>query len=525
MSRPLPLFAVHAQPPVAWRRRSAWFAPVLLCAAAGGAQAQEAGGLRIVPGIDLTVTRTDNSNVAGRGQAEDTITVLRPGLSISKVGGPLRGNLDYSAALTRRELDAPGVAREQVFHNLNARATYDLLPQGLQINAYALASRQTISAYGLQTVDSTVFNANQAQTLRAGLAPSLRGVFGDVARYDLTLNADGYHARNAPSPNALQAGATLQVTSLGERRRVGWNVFATQQRSRYSGSVPTDNGRAYASVVLRPDIDLSMSLRAGAEAVKVGEGFDRRYENWGADLTWSPTPRTRAALSLDERYFGRSHVVQLDHRFANTTVRFSSTQNLANNAGGVGGVGRVGVSSTQTLLQAYMNLQQFVTAQPDPGQREVLVRAFLKSLGLDPNAVVGGGFLNAGTTLQRRDDVGWTYSGPRFNLTAQAFRTDSRRLDGGGNAIDNTRVLQKGALLTGAYKVTPTATLSASHTRVKTGPTVTLAGNDLQSSTVGVSERIGRYTTVGLNARHTVFETTVNPYRESALSVTLGIRF
>jgi uncharacterized protein (PEP-CTERM system associated) len=262
-------------------------------------------------------------------------------------------------------------------------------------------------------------------------------------------------------------------------------------------------------------------VRGGQESTDVIGTERARYSNWGAGAKWTPNERTVATIDTDERYFGRSRRITLEHRLPLSSFRFSST-NDASTSSNPNGVG-----APVTLYQLYDAL--LLSRYPDPFERDVAVRDLLRSLGQDGNTIVSGGFVSSAVTLQRREDLGWTYGGRRATFSVQAFRSQTTTLDStalqAGNPAGNPAVRQQGYTGSLSYRLTPTASTSLTGSRLMTPATGSSGSTDLKSLSLGWTDQLSRFVSTSLTARYSVFHSLISPYRETALTATLALRF
>ncbi len=508
-----PCLRPSACAPLALLARAAW----AVCAgwAALPAAAQNAGALRITPTLDSTLTAVHSTRL--NVPDNQTILQIRPGVQLQASGGRVRGRLDYGLSAFYRSPSVAGQGQIDNFQNrLNAVLDAEVVERWAFVDATATITQQALSAYGQQSVDGTQINSNRSEVSQVSIRPRAQGVVAGAVSYQVGLSADATHAAGAATPDSNNLG--LSVT-LGQARGggvLGWSALGTQQRVTF-GSRSTESGRLALSLLIRPDFGWSGSLRGGHETTSVTSVYRQSHDNWGGELRWTPSPRTTALVSADRRYFGRAYQVQLEHRFANSSLRFTSIQDANNTANGAG------VGQPITIYQALYN--QFASVQPDPTLRDLLVRSTLLSLRLDGNAVVPGGFVNGGSSLQRRDDLALTYTARRSAFTLQAFSSDTRRIDTLSAGVDATPVRQEGLNAVISYRLTPTSNVNLGASGLRTHSTATQPGNRLKSATLSWSDQITPFVNVGASARHSAFDAQVNPYRESALSATLNLRF
>jgi uncharacterized protein (PEP-CTERM system associated) len=484
------------------------------------ALAQSTGGLRISPVLDTTLSAVHRSSQTLA--ADDTVMQVRPGVQIAAgpPGGRLRGRLDYALdAIYRSRPDLIGQPQGQsdsLQNHLNATLYAELVERWAFVDASASISQQALSAYGQQSVDGTQRNSNRSELSQLALRPYVQGQLADWATYRVGLSADASHAQGSATPNAHSTGAIVTLASPSSGTWLGWSASGNQQRSTFGG-LSTDSSRLSLSLLVRPDPEWNGSLRGGQESTTIGSLYRQTYNNWGGDLRWTPSPRTTLLIGGDQRYFGGAHQVLLEHRFPSSSVRYTSNRDAYNAASGAG--------FGQALTVYQILYAQFASLQPDPMLREQLVRDTLLTLHLDGNAMVAGGFVNGGTTVQRRDDLSLSYVGRRSSFTLQAFGSVTSRIDSTAPGVDRTPVRQAGFSATVGYRLAPASTLNFSVSGLRTQGTATQAGNQLKSAALSWALQFSKSLGVSLSGRYSDFGGAINPYREAALGASLNLRY
>ncbi len=465
------------------------------------------------PTVDSSMTYVDTRRFGTGPSVSELITEVRPGIQFSSRSGRLQGVASYSLGLVHRSRNDPSFEAQ---HQLSAALTGALIENFAFVDVTASIGKQAISAFGQQSfAEQNASNSNQQEVGTLTISPSLRGNLAGVAVYDLRLTASGTNTRKSTVGDSTSTGGSLSVSSANRGALVGWGLNASTTTTDFRGTGKSTNDRAIASLELNPDVDLGLSLRAGRESTDIGVAQTQSYDTWGASARWSPSPRTLVNVSGDSRFFGRSHNISVSHRLPLSSLRFSSVRDvtLSSNPNSLG----------QPLTLYDLFFAQFASQEPNPVLRQQLVLNFIASLGLDPSASVGGGFINRGPTLQERNDIAWTYSAKRLTLSAQAYASRTRQLE--AVAAGDGDIEQRGYTGSASYRLTPTATASLIGSRLMTKPTSTQVGTDLKSLSLTLSDRIGPYATAAVNARYSVFNSVSAPYRETAVGASLGLRF
>ena len=514
--RSRPQSAAHPLHPSgrAWRASLCPWALVGLALACSGAAAQTAGrSTGLSASVDTQVSYNVDNRKGGLSGG-DFVTEIRPGLQISSRSGRVVGSLSYSLGLSHHTRDFDG---ERVQNQLNGSFSAEAVDKWLYVDGSATVSQQAVSAFGTQSVaGSTQDNANRVEVGTVTVSPYVRGVLGSAANYELRLSGSATNGRRSISADSSNTSAALSLSSVVSGTTLGWGLSATTQTTDYRAGSESTNDRVIASLSYIPDADVVLTARGGQESTNVASVQRTRYDNWGAGITWRPSPRTRALLSFDERYFGNSYRVLLEHRMASTSVDFSSSRDTSNST-------EPTVSGQRFSLYDVF-FSQFASLEPDAALRDVLVRDFLRAQGLDPNALVSGGFINTGITALERHQLTAAYAGRRLTGSVQAFSTRSEAL-GATSAIQQEPIEQWGYIGTASYRLSPTESLTLTGSRLLTRPTVTRPGNALNSLSLGYGNQFGRRTSLAMAARYSVFSSALDPYREAAITASLSQLF
>lgn len=465
--------------------------------------------------LDTSLTYLDTQRSDALVQGSDLITEVRPGFRYASRSGRVRGSVNYGLGLV---LHSQGSPSSEAQHQLSANLTGELIERRAFVDVTASIAKQSLSAYGQQSVDSNrANNANLAEVATLSISPYFSGAIGDIAVYNVRLNAAATNTRKSIAGDSTSTGGSVSLNSASRGALIGWGLTASTTTTDFRGGTKSTSERAIASINFTPDVDWAFTLRGGRESTDIGAMQQQTYDTWGASVRWQPSPRTTADINADHRFFGRSHAITLSHRFPLSSVRFSSARDvsLSSNPNGLW--------QPQTLYQLFYT--QFASLEPDPILRDQLVLTFLGGQGQDPNATVGGGFITPGASLQERQDFAWSYSAKRLTLALQAFANRSGQIGSTSVTPLGEDVRQRGYNSTASYRLTPTASFGINGSRLMTKATSVQPGTDLKSLSLTYTDQLGRRTTGALSARYSVFDSAFNPYRESAVTASLAMRF
>ena len=468
--------------------------------------------LAIVPTLDASVTAI---NGGSGGDGTDLVTQIRPGVNIASYSGRVRGTLNYSLDAVNHSRSSQAASLQ---NSLNATLNAEAVPNWAYIDATANISRRALSAYGTQLPDGSVqsnSNVNEVGTL--SLAPYVKGQLGSWAVYEARLLASATNTRHSTVGDSSAKGLNLSLNSASGQSLFGWGLQGSRLQSAFRAGRSTENDRVVASLRFQPDYDLNLTLRGGQEATDVASINKKTYNNWGLGATWTPSPRTAVNIDTDHRYFGQSFRVTADYRTALTSLRFSSTRDASTSSD------QNAVGLPQTWYQRFFVL--FASREPDPVLRDLLVLEFLRFNKIDPNALTTPGFVTSSVTLQRRDELTFSYAGKRTTVSLGVSRGETSLLDTISSTPGDGTVRQMAYTLTASHRLTPTAGLNVSGSRQITLGNGTRAGNSLKSLSVGLSDQLGLRLSGALSARYASFSSPTGPYRETSVSASVGLRF
>lgn len=458
--------------------------------------------------------------VTERATGNGTEALLRasPSVTMAHRGGRLQGSLIYSGALTTRH----GIDDRQENDYTNTLSAAYVLEaiEGIGfVDARAGITQRSISAVGAPT-GSLGTSANRAESRTVSLSPYLRGPLAGFAEYELRAGATATRSDRDTATDSDVGHASFTLRSPRRGAVFGWGLSGTRQRVKFLVSAaPTVSDRLSAELAFQPDVDLRLTATGGVERTDVVGAVRREYENYGAGLEWTPSPRTTVALQGEERYFGRARRATVAHRFARSTFRLTSSRDLS--------VGSDTLSrrATATLYEQYF--EQYAALIPDPVQRDLFVLALIAATGRDRNELISGGaFGGSGIAVENRHELLWTWAGPRLTLSTSAYSVQTERVDTGGvnPASRNDNIQSNGYAAGLGWRLTPRTSISASGSRTMSKDIVTLVRSDLKSVSLGITSRLGERATGALSTRYSVLNGPT-AYRETALTGSLSLRF
>ncbi len=472
--------------------------------------------LAVVPTFSAQTTLTDNRFLTANDRQSSIIGELSPGLHVAGRTGRIQGQLDYAL---NGFVYSHGSGPNNLQNALDGKLHAEAVDNWLFIDAAANISQQSISAFGTQSPDPALQNANQSEVATYSLSPSLRGSLAGIASYDLRAGYQALHSDGFDAANSRTRTAALNLHSEhSASARLGWGLALTHEGDAYERSRSTVSDRASATLNLSATPELVFSLSAGREATNLASVDKESSPTWGVGLDWRPSERTHVSLERDKRFFGESHAAILEYRTPRTAWRYADTQDVSTPSA-------TGTGSTQTAYD--LLFAQYASMYPDPALRAQMVTAALARNGIGRGSLVNGGFQSSAPSLQRRQEFSVALNGLRTTTLLTAYQTRTSNLDPlasvTGDLSTQGTVTQRGLGATLSHRLTPQASATASLMLLKSTASATSLATDQRSLTLGWSTQLSAHLSLSLSARHTAFSSTTSPYHESA--VIAGLNF
>jgi uncharacterized protein (PEP-CTERM system associated) len=472
-----------------------------------------AAGVTLEAEVGEVRGRLENNGGADSGRVSPTLTVANR-------GGRLQGTLIYAGTLTTRRGATAG-DETNVTNSLSADYLLEAVEGVGFVEARARIAQQQLSAADGPASVELVSGGNRTEVTTVSVSPYLRGNPGGVAESELRLTATQTRGGGDDIGDSRVQSGSLYLRSPRGRAMLGWGLSGSRERVEFANAAgPTITDRANAELTLQADVDLRLFVRAGQERTDVVGALRSSYDNYGAGFEWTPSPRTTVAMQAERRYFGDAYRVLVEHRLARSALRLSSQRDVAN--------GSESLAQGRALTWYEVYFAQFAAQIPDPVQRDQFVLALIQLQGLNRNAVAGGGVFGiGGISVQRRQDLLWTWNGPRLSMSASGYTADSKRADAGGitPTTRNDNTVQSGYAASAGWRLTPLTSTSLSGSRGMSKDTVTLLYSDLKSLSVGLATQLGPRATGALRASYSVLNGSSDPHRETGLTASLSLRF
>ncbi len=507
---------LHPSRPAPTGARAALSLAALTLAGAAGAQ----DAARLTPlftaegGLLETRGRIDGANGA------EAVLRLSPGIAYTSRSGRLQGTVSYGLNLVEHR-GVGATSGADVQHSAGVALAAELVPNWAYVDLNGQLGMQSTSPYAQQTAEGSLQrNESRVPVATGSIHPYVRGRLGEAAQYEAGFSVGQTRSKAVPGVDSKGQSALVVLKSPDSGAVLGWGLRLGGDRTQYAGKEPVDTRQASASVIVRPDPELQLTLRGGRETASQGDVAQSQSTSaYGAGLVWVPTPRTTVAADADRRYFGHSGAARVSHRMQRTVFSYSYIRDVTRSADAL--------AFTKPTTAYDLLYSQLASTEPDPVARDLLVRDTLRNEGRDPAETVQLGFITSTLSLRQTQSVAVSWQGQRLSLSVQASadRTSPLILSSIADPVAGEALRQHGYAGSISYQLTPLTSASLSGERRMAFGISTAAGTDLKSAGLALTTQLGRTVTAQMGARYTVFNSALTPYRETAVSGTLNLRY
>ena len=321
----------------------------LLSAIALNASSQEAvvnRSFSIVPSLAVTQTFTDNRLLSRDDRQAELITQISPSLHFNKNVGRIKGHLDYSF---NSYIYASNSASNNYQNSLNAALHVDAIENWAFIDASALISQQSISAFGIQSPDPALKTSNQSEVSSYSIAPYVRGAVPGVLNYQAGANYSITRGGSFVAANSSSSGVNAIISSDNSLARLGWSANVSHQIIDFDQGRRSESDRINGILTFVVNSDLRLSAKTGRESNNYQSADNSSSNTWGYGADWRPNERTRFGFDTERRFFGQSHSLVLEYRTPRTVWNYLDSRDVSATSPDT----RVGVTTHDLLFAQF----------------------------------------------------------------------------------------------------------------------------------------------------------------------------
>lgn len=223
---------------------------------------------------------------------------------------------------------------------------------GLDLSATATQVRSTLTARPSDTPSTADSFTNTVIRISPFLDKELDSQTTASIRLDRTLlHTDEVGPGLIPRPDSRLSNDVLRLSRRPSP--LGYRFELRQQQTKVSGqadpSLDERLGRASALYAPSPEVELGLTIGRGSNRIAAQKITETIH---GAQLQWRPTERTALKSEIEDRFYGRSWLVDASHRTPWLAFGLQADRNATTYASTIGNVGSGG--SLRTLYDALL---------------------------------------------------------------------------------------------------------------------------------------------------------------------------
>ncbi|MEL0584447.1 MAG: TIGR03016 family PEP-CTERM system-associated outer membrane protein [Candidatus Thiodiazotropha sp. (ex. Lucinoma kazani)] len=285
-----------------------------------------AGDWIISPGVGIEQIYTDNAFLTSENEESDTISVVRPTISIYKEGA--RASLDLNYAPEYRHY-WDETEDNDVVHFLRTEGNVELVENHLFLDGWLRADRTNITSSGRTGINGLTGTADDTDFYSVGLSPYYTARLGSIAVLEARYTGDSVDYAEDSQSDSVGNRVDIAFGSGSSFTNQIWEVLAQHTVVDYD-NLDDDNETTIfrAELIQQLTHQWALTFAAGYEEYNLAVTQDSDDAIWSLGAIYTPNPGTRVAIGFGERTFGDDYYLDFSHRSSRTIWTASYEQDF-----------------------------------------------------------------------------------------------------------------------------------------------------------------------------------------------------
>jgi uncharacterized protein (PEP-CTERM system associated) len=270
----------------------------------------------IAPAVTLEQNYTDNAFLTQDDTENESITVLRPSISIYREGARASVDLNYAPEYRRYWEETED---DELIHFLRGDGSVELLEQHLFLDGWVTADLTNITSTARTGIGGLTGRDDSTEVYTGGMSPYFKSRLGKVALFEARYTLDTVnYAEDEQDDNVGQRADLILGSGTAFSNQV-WEVSAMHSQVDYD-DLDEDNEVSQFRAELAQQLgrQWALAFTAGYEEYKLALNEDEDGSLWSVGVIYTPNPRTRLAIGGGERPFGDDYYLDFSHRSRRT---------------------------------------------------------------------------------------------------------------------------------------------------------------------------------------------------------------
>jgi uncharacterized protein (PEP-CTERM system associated) len=280
----------------------------------------------LAPGVTMEQVYTDNVNLDEEGRSE-SITRISPWISAYREGARARLDLRYAPQYRHYWQETES---NQVVNFLRADGQVELYENHLFVDGWATADQRTTNSAGRTGIDSLSGSGDLTEVYSGGISPYYITRLGPYLAAEARYRLDRvYYAEDGLDGNTGQR-VHLMLGNSPSYRALLWKLHLEERQVNYDALEDDDRiRRARSEVNYQLSRTWALTGTLGYEKYELAVSNDQQGNLWNVGFIYTPTPRTRLAAGVGERFFGTDYYMDFSHRTKRLVWTASYSQDVA----------------------------------------------------------------------------------------------------------------------------------------------------------------------------------------------------
>jgi uncharacterized protein (PEP-CTERM system associated) len=270
----------------------------------------------IAPAVTVEQIYTDNVHLSSADAQGESITQLKPSISIYRTGARANVDINYAPEYNRYW---QGTQDNELVHYLRADGQVEMMQDHLFLDGWGSANMTNLSSTGRTGIDALTARADTTEVYTAGVSPYFKTRMGNFASLEARYTADAvnYTAHTVDDNKGQRADLVLGSGSAFNNQV--WELSATKSIVSYDSLADDNEVRLFrAEFIQQLTHQWAVSFAAGHEEYNLAVTTDSSGALWSVGMIYTPSPRTRLAVGGGERAFGNDYHLDFSHRSPHT---------------------------------------------------------------------------------------------------------------------------------------------------------------------------------------------------------------
>ena len=486
-------------------------------------QRSSAADWTFVPTLRLRESYSDNIRLATPEFAtSDLVSEVSPGITVTGNSSRLKMTMAYAIQklIYQHEPDT-------LNHQLHGDAKAELLDDLLFVDARASIGKQSLSAFGQQTIDNTHLIGNQSTVKATSISPYLTHFVRGFATAELRYAHDSVRSGDFLSATTDQVLLKL----IGDNGGRGWNWDAHVEQRKIDDNTIAPVTMTSGSLTLRTPLTSTIGVFSSAGYEKndytTNNSTQPAGRFWSVGASWNPSSRTSVVASGGKRYFGNTYSLTASYRGHNTVWNASYNEDITTTYAQF-----LALSNNDT--SALLN-RLWMNSIPDPAARQQVVDSFIRFSQLGgPNAGAVN-YISHSFFLQKQLNMSMAASSPRSTLvlnfariqnTAQNRSEINNSLLGPNQMTVEDKTRQNGVNAAWSWRLSSRSNLNLTAVANSVDSLSSERKDKNVMLSAGMSRQFRSKVTGSMDLRHVRHTSNQGGnYRENGISATLNFQF